>query len=178
MQMKQMLLFACTAALTAAIAPAQESSQRPAALQKFEKVIGNWEGQGTHTPYPGAEAMAWTSTSTAQWILGGQFMLEDMRIKFAAAGVMPSDTIIFRTLHGWDPERKVVFTHQVSNMGMGGAGELHWHDDNTLLAVNHGIEGGVPYVERTLSKLTDGTFQMARASGDGEMTVSVEGKMK
>jgi hypothetical protein len=112
--------------------------------------------------------MAWTSTSTTQWILGGQFMVEDMCIKFADAAAMPSDTIIFRTLHGWDPERKVVFTHNISNMGMGGSGELYWHDDNTLLVVNHGVEGGVPYVERTLSKLTDGTFQMSRASGDGE----------
>ena len=175
--MKQLVLM-CGAALVCAAAT-QAQGQRPAELKKLEKLVGNWEGKGSFYPVPtpaDAQGMPWTSHSSTRWVLNGHFLLEDMRVDFPPETGMGA--LVFRTLHGWDPQRKTIFTHTVGNNGVGTRGEIHWLDADTIITVSHGIEQGEAYVERTISKLAEGTFEMSRATGGGELAVYVEGELK
>jgi len=172
--MKRMSFLVCALVATAAHGLTQDGSrEQPAELRKLEHLVGNWEGKGMYYPAPGAEGMPWTSVGSTQWILNGHFLLEDVRIDL---GPMMPVPIQFRTLYGWDAERQVVVTRGVGNMGGGNQGELHWLDDTTIASFNSGIEEGQPFVERVITNLSDDSFVMERATGDGPFAAYVDGK--
>ena len=111
-------------------------------LQKFNRLVGNFEGSGTASMVPGAPAGGWTSQSTYKWILGGHFLQEDTRVDIAAMGEMKMPPMFFRSFYGWNRENKKYMSCSIGNMGPAEIAEIHWSDNDTMIVVNTGIEEG------------------------------------
>jgi hypothetical protein len=73
--------------LCAALAPAQDkpAPNKPVdLLAPFRPMLGTWTGEGTVRFDPNAEPTGWTARATFQLCLGGQFVQEDIELRFAA----------------------------------------------------------------------------------------------
>jgi Protein of unknown function (DUF1579) len=136
-------------ALGSASALAQEPAAAPQApeLARLGVFVGNWEGSGTALLHPGATAR-WTSQSSYQWALDGNFLRADTTIQFAGE----ASQLQFLEYLGWDREQKRYVTVTVDNMGEGRFGTLTIADDE-VIGVKTSMRDGQPVVEREVSKL-------------------------
>ncbi len=147
-------------------------------LDAFKSLLGNWQGSGTVAMVPGAPKMAWTSKSTWQYVLGGHFLREDLRVEFEGEA-MPA--MLFRSYYGWDRSKK-----QLVSYSMGSTGELEipsnvtWTDPNTLIILTTIVKDGVPIIQRSVMTFSgeEYTLKMQTAPGASDFRTWGEGKIK
>lgn len=157
---------------------AQEAPPPAAELAKFKPLLGHWSGSGTASFAPGAPEMKWTSTSTMQWILGGHFLQDDVKVTFAGEGAPPP--MVFRSFYGWDRNHGKYVSYSVGNSGeMEKATHVAWID-KTLVKFSEMVEGGVPSITRAMTTLSEhgSDFQIQIASGLGDFGTLVSGTLK
>jgi hypothetical protein len=159
------LVFTASSFAQAPPAPAPE-------LKKLAPLVGSWSGGGEMRDPSGATTK-WTARGVYAWALDGHFVQEDFRIDFAGM-----DTpLVFRAYLGWDREQKR-FVNAVANNG----GEVDLHEfqllpDGTHVQVMRKMQAGVPYAERTLTKIDGDTMTMTidMLMANGPSTTLVNG---
>ncbi|MBL8730630.1 MAG: DUF1579 family protein [Planctomycetes bacterium] len=135
------VLSPCLAAQAGPPGPAPE-------LKRLEPLLGSWAGSGTAKLGPG-EPSKWTARGSYRWCLDGQFLQEDFEIVFEGRPA----PMVFRAYLGWDREHARYVNVSVNNGGAAQLHEFHWLDDGTMLQVMHQHQDGLPYAERTRSRI-------------------------
>ena len=124
--------------LLAGAAGAQYALEPPPGMAKFDRMIGEWDGEGIYYMAPETEGMPWTAQASVRKALNGFAVIDDSLIQ-TAFGTMP-----WRTYYAWDQmgDKPVMF-------GLGETiedahYELYWVDDDTLVGHSIGRRMGVP----------------------------------
>ncbi len=146
--------------LCAALAPAQDkpAPNKPVdLLAPFRPMLGTWTGEGTVRFDPNAEPTGWTARATFQLCLGGQFVQEDIELRFAA---LPTPLAI-RGYLGWDATRLRHVALVITSAGEVGLHKVVHLPDGSLLQVMNQEQMGVPYAERSLFKVDGDTMTHA-----------------
>ncbi|MBX3464036.1 MAG: DUF1579 family protein [Planctomycetes bacterium] len=171
--------LACSSALSTfvlAALPAQEGPPGPAAeLAKFQSLVGHWAGGGTAQFGPGAPPVKWTARGSYQWVMDGHFVQEDFEVAFDGQPV----PMVFRAYLGWDRENGRYVSATIGNGGSVRLHEAHWLEDGTLLQLMHQRQAGLPYAERTRTRVEGGTMSLAidLLMVDGPLLQTVAGKL-
>ena len=162
------------ALLAASIAMAQVPGP-PAAISKFDVLLGNWEGSGVWRPTAERPEAEWTAVSTVSKIMNDHFVQEDLRIEFGAPG-----PLIYRTIYAWDRYTERFVYAAVSNMGAVDYGEVYWTQEGKLVAASVGAEEGVPVMEQAVYEFSKDRYKFqGRRSGGGEpFFVQIEGSFQ
>ncbi len=172
--MKSLFLLCLIAVPSAAAQDASEGPPKPAAeIARFHDLIGSFEGEGTLVMEPGATPGKWTGTAVGASILGGHVVQFDETIQ------TPMGPMEFRTLYGWDRERKRPVSIWVGTMGAQKT-DVVWVDQETLVGVDHGFQDGTPNASRWVMRIgKDGyTFTMDSLSGTSQPFQHVSGSLK
>lgn len=176
--MKRPVIILCTAvALFASPVLAQEDMgfPKPAKeLEKFSRLIGYWQGEGTSRSGPGTPMSKWTSSSHIRKVLDGHFLREDLRID-SDGWQTPLQFIQF---YGYDQHKKRFIGIGISNMGSAELGEITFQDDNTMIQTSAKLKQGKRVVERWVTKFGDDgkiSFVGHEAIGDGDWFVHAQG---
>jgi len=154
-------------------------------LEKFSKLIGYWQGEGTAAKDASSPMMKWTSSSHVRKVLGGHFLREDVRID----GEGWPAPMQFITFYGYDQHKKRFINIGISNMGTAEIAEVTFQDDNTMITAGTRLHMGKRVVDRWVTKLGDGKVGTAKsmfsrakisfvghqAIGDGDFFVHVKG---
>ncbi|MHC4896913.1 MAG: DUF1579 family protein, partial [Planctomycetota bacterium] len=145
-------------------------------LEKFSRLIGYWQGEGTSTSDPSKPMSKWTSFSHCRKVMDGHFLREDLRIE-SDAWTTPMQFINF---YGYNQQKKRFIVAGISNMGTAELAEINFHDDNTMITASTKLYQGKRIVERWVTKLGDGemSFVGHEAIGDSDFFVHVKGTAK
>ncbi len=177
--MKRPTIALCTAA-TLLTLPVLAQEDMPAGpptppkeLEKFSRMIGYWQGEGTSRMDPSQPMQKWTSTSHVRKVLDGHFLREDLRIDSDAW----ETPLQFITFYGYDQQKKRFVSAGVSNMGKAELSEITFQDEDTMVSACAGLCDGKRVVERWVNKLGDDeiTYLGNMAFNDGEWFVHVKG---
>jgi len=143
-------------------------------LEKFSRLIGYWQGEGTSTQGPNKPMGKWTSTSHIRKVLGGHFLREDVRID----GEGWPAPLQFIQFFGYDKKKQRYTSVAVSNMGTAERSEIIFQDDNTMVSAGVKFFQGKLVTERWVTKFGDDgkiSFVGHEAIGDGDFFVHVKG---
>lgn len=153
----------------AAPSPAQE-------LQALAPLVGAWNGAGAVVMAPGAtDALPWTATIDAEWVLGGHALREVTRVDFGEA--IPAMTM--DTLYTFDRSAKRLAQYTVSSMGGLDVAELvHSPAKGTVVVVSAMMADGAATVDRTTLTFEGDTLRLviSRASDAAPIFDHVTGK--
>ena len=152
---------------------AAAAPQPSAQMQKYEPLLGTWQGSGTAAG-PAGDQSEWDATIAFRKIMGGHFVQEDVTV---TAEGMPSP-LVFRTLHGYDRENQRYLALGVGNDGEIGSHEIAWLDDQTMAFTGSSFDAeGQPRVFRTVSKLSGDSmsYRQEGARGTGPWSTLIEG---
>lgn len=179
--MKRPGILLCTVfALFTSLALAQEDMDEPMGppqpakeLEKFSRLIGYWQGQGTSRMGPSKPMAKWTSTSHVRKVLGGHFLREDTHIE-SDSWQTPLQFISF---FGYDQHKKRHIKIDVSNFGTAERTEISFQDDDTMVSASTKLLDGKRTVERWITRLGEGKVSYVgnMVIGDGEWFVHVKG---
>ena len=175
--MRSTWLFLPVVLLLALTVTAQEDLPAPAPqLKKLDVTLGNWEGSGTIRMEPEGPKLPWTSKSTARKILGGHFIQEDMTIT-TAPGAPP---IVFRSVMGWDRNRKCYVSFSGGNEGSYGLQPFYFTAAGKMVSGQTKIEKGHVVCERWVSEYgkEECRFSGERSVDGGPFFVFLEGSTK
>ena len=145
-------------------------------LEKYSRLLGYWEGEGTSKSDPQKPTTRWTSSAHVRKVLDGHFVREDTRID--------SDEwqapLQFITFYGYDRHKKRFTAVGVSNMGTAEVSDITFQDDNTMITAATKLHQGKRVVERWVTRIGDGelSFVGHQAIGDGDFFVHVKGTAK
>ena len=177
--MTSTLRLAAATALLAAffpVLPAQVTPSPAGELARLKPLEGHWDGTGTVVMNPTSAPTKWTSQTTAQWVLGGNFLQQDTYITFEGQ----QEPLAFHEYTGWDREQKRYVNLALSNEGHLTVGDLRFLPDGTMLQLRRQVHDGVPYAERSRYRVDGGTmtFTIDMLGGEGPCVEMVKGTMK
>ncbi len=158
-------------------APDMAAMMQPAPqLQKYAKLIGQWEGAGTYTPAAGVTPIAWTAKESGSWALGNHFV--ELRTHVQFEGQVPPLTI--RSFYGFDKERQQHTMVAANSFGQCYEKDVHWGEQGELVMTTSGVEDGKPYLSReTVVLHGDGyEFRIETSVGTSPFSAKVEGKFR
>jgi len=153
------------------------SQQGPAPeLQKFERMLGTWEGKGTAKMQPGMPPAPWTSKSSTRWALDGHAVCDDMVVEFPGMGMPP---MFMRTYTTWDSDYKKFRVFSLNSLGHLSTSDVYWEGD-TLVQFSTGIQEGTPYSERWINQYAEDAveFESLKVLGTGEPFTEIVGTAK
>jgi hypothetical protein len=154
----------------------QDFSMAPAPeLKKYERFAGHWTGKGSFTG-PDGTKMGWTSKATGAWILGKQFLREDLRVDFEVSGVPPYIAVNF---HGYDRETKRYQSYHISNEGAISIAEGHWVGGDKHVNWSTTVQNGTVVSTRMITTFNETGYdlKMESAYGAGPFETSLDGKV-
>jgi hypothetical protein len=153
-------LCAATCALLAPVSTQDQAGlqiPKPASeLQKYQPMLGVWEGSGEVIKAPGEAPSKWTAESTVQWALSNFFVEEKLRVSFG--GTEPP--IVMHNFYGFDPESKSHRLIGASNRGSVDLLDVTWTDAGTLVGVRSGNAQGKPYAERWVTRFAKDSYEL------------------
>ena len=157
----------------------QDQPQEPfapaAQLSALAPMVGSWTGSGTARMTPDEEAMEWTATTQAEWILDGHALREVTRVDFGEA--LPGG-IVMLSLSSFDHETGHLVQYNASSMGGLYAADLVVAPEpGTVISAKSGIEEGQATVDRSITRITGNTMSltMERSIDGGPTFVHVTG---
>jgi hypothetical protein len=110
-------------------------------------------------------------------VLGDRFVQSDMKVEFGPG--MPA--MVFHSYYGYDASEDRVVSYSIGNTGeLEASDHVSWVDDSTLVVLSMLSQGGVPVVNRSITKIAgdEQTFLWEAANGTAGFATMVEGKMK
>ena len=163
--------------LAAAFPALAQEGEPPKELERFDVLLGNWDGKGKMIQSEGGLEIEWTAALTATRILDGNFLQVDERIDFGAMNPAP---LVFRTIYGFDRETKRFTYFGVSNAGGASHGNMFWTGAGKLVSTSILTEGSEPisYLSVTNFSESGHSFTIKKVEGGGKIFVNVLGSYK
>lgn len=142
-------------------------------LNKFDQLIGTWDGTGTMKMAPDAQSANWTAHLAWQRILDDHCVQEDVHV---TGDGMPSP-LHMRSTYAYDRVNGRYVTFAISNTGDVAVDDVAWQGD-ALVAMGKTWESGKPVLFRSITKVTgDGklSYELGKVTADGQWFASVQG---
>ncbi len=160
--------------------PAQDGMMMtpPKELGRYEKLVGNWEGDGLVRASADEDPVKWTAHSTCKKVLGGWAYQEDMRIDLAMEGAPP---LIFRSYYGYDQATKQYRVMSFSNAGSPSMQRILWAEDNLIVGSQSMMEEGQSVTETWRTRFATKDlyiFRIERAVAGASPFLHVNGGMR
>ena len=166
--------LATTLLLAPAAAQEDKGPPKPAPeLNKFDQLVGTWDGTGTMKMAPDAQSANWTAHLAWQRILDDHCVQEDVHV---TGDGMPSP-LHMRSTYSYDRVNGRYVTATISNTGDVAIDDVAWQGD-ALVAMGKSWESGKPVLFRSVTKMTsDGklSYEMGKVTADGQWFTSVQG---
>lgn len=147
-------------------------------LQALAPLVGSWQGSGTAKMAAETdEAMAWTATIDAEWIVDGHALREVTHVNLGE-GVPP---IAMETLYVFDAEAQRLAQYGTSTLGgLHVADLVTCPEAGTLVTVGALMVEGVATIDRSIMRFRGDSmaFLIERTQGGGPAFAHVSGTFK